>query len=467
MMKKSFFLILFFFMTYMVKAQSISLKEDAEVFILGESEVEELLSAIQNKQRFYYLTLYEKIHIRKHSSFDVIYLTSKDKYDYDYFTDYIIKVRNRYCVVNEKYVVNNAYLKQINDKIYPIKHRLETANIDLRRVMDNASMKIKDSIEVYRQQKIEFGRIKRKVDLNFKYWCNIWMKECIDSLNKSIIADFQKECNLYKVPYDINTRNAIDALSINNLMLSKPNTVGGHEVVLNFTNTSQKTIKYLNWTGVMRNAVNDIVEDETSKQTILRGKYTGPLKPGESTQDCYGTYYNWSAKTIEFISIQIIYMDNSSLSISKNQIKAVLNKPEQEFTIIDSYIPIELIMDSDSNKDKEIFYELYKKYFDWYDRYEIDKMFRTFQILRDDLNIRKEKYYQKELEPYKDIMDRQDRINNVFEILEGELDNIRNFRVINGNFKEAIEYNNFICSEYFEPEIYREKLKKIYPYPTR
>lgn len=114
-------------------------------------------------------------------------------------------------------------------------------------------------------------------------------------------------------------------IKITECRLSSPNSAGGCDLYLAFTNKSDKTIKYLRFECHMINAVGDMVECEARQRYSFGGKYTGPLKPGRNSGSRYWDclIYNHSAKKVILDKIEIIYMDGSEFTIHGNEIKYV------------------------------------------------------------------------------------------------------------------------------------------------
>ena len=115
------------------------------------------------------------------------------------------------------------------------------------------------------------------------------------------------------------------SVKITSAWLSNPNSAGGVDANIYYRNLSDKTIKYLIWTGYPINAVGDRVGCEIRGFEDFRGKDTGPVKPGHSGGGCWGcAWYNYSAKKLIITKIEIIYMDNSSLEIQESELSYVL-----------------------------------------------------------------------------------------------------------------------------------------------
>ena len=103
------------------------------------------------------------------------------------------------------------------------------------------------------------------------------------------------------------------AVEITYAYLRDPNSVGGCDAVVVYSNLSDKTIKYFIWRGYALNAVGDKVMCTVRDTYYFAGKDTGPYEPGETL--CGGKWgamiYNSSARKLVIYEISIEYMDGS------------------------------------------------------------------------------------------------------------------------------------------------------------
>lgn len=115
-------------------------------------------------------------------------------------------------------------------------------------------------------------------------------------------------------------------IKITSAYLRKPDSAGGCDAHISFKNTSDNTIKYLRFQCAMYNAVGDIISDELGRDG-MRLKYTGPLKPGRSDSDNWGcVIYNYSAKRLVITSLDIEYMNGTTIHYNENEVKALMKK---------------------------------------------------------------------------------------------------------------------------------------------
>lgn len=152
----------------------------------------------------------------------------------------------------------------------------------------------------------------------------------------SLISDFQKySINLYYHTKDSvyksfspKLKDFVNKINIIDFFLGAPNSVGGHDLWMRYTNLNEKTIKYFTFNCDYYNGVNDKVYCDIQGTNLDRLKDTGPIEinsNGGGNWDC--VIYNYSAKYAIIKSINIIYMDGSKYSIAftKNEFEQVLN----------------------------------------------------------------------------------------------------------------------------------------------
>lgn len=101
------------------------------------------------------------------------------------------------------------------------------------------------------------------------------------------------------------------------------NYAGGVGVSMAFTNTSGKTLKYMEFGLVPFNAVGDVVASSIGGGTLEVVQFTGPYKPGVSTDDFSVTFaggpvgfqnvwYNESIRCVEIQLARAVFMDGTT-----------------------------------------------------------------------------------------------------------------------------------------------------------
>ena len=91
-----------------------------------------------------------------------------------------------------------------------------------------------------------------------------------------------------------------------------------------FTNKTGKEIKYITFGIRPYNAVGDPVECTVSGVSLYDAKSTGPFAPnGKFTQTLEHAWYNTNIASVKIESAEIIYMDNTTETLTPEQIKCL------------------------------------------------------------------------------------------------------------------------------------------------
>ena len=118
--------------------------------------------------------------------------------------------------------------------------------------------------------------------------------------------------------YNEAARSAGLPIVIDKIGVSRPNSAGGVNFQYGATNLSEKTIKYLTFTGTPYNAVGDRVRGEIRRSSSFRCKDTGPYAPNVSigSRRCENAWYNHTIRCVNLTSVKITYMDNTTQTFS-------------------------------------------------------------------------------------------------------------------------------------------------------
>ena len=119
-----------------------------------------------------------------------------------------------------------------------------------------------------------------------------------------------------------------NTIRVKRVWTSNPDSAGGVELYINFTNMSDKTIKYVTFGIKLYNAVDDVVQCKYDK--TITGVYycrdTGPYEKGEGlsgTSWHWGDFYNWDIDHAELVSVEIEYMDGTEIEIDGDDVELV------------------------------------------------------------------------------------------------------------------------------------------------
>lgn len=242
-----------------------------------------------------------------------------------HYDTYIVSFRDNIYYLPQQFVTDNSYITQANTI-------LDTQYKQLQQQLDSTKSKYDALIQKSKQlceQKIAYYSQQ-----------NEQLLQIIDSIRQTAGLRYEAEqdsifnChynNWYKA-LPASTKKALKTIRITDAHLASPNSAGGCDYILYYTNNSQKTIKYLTWKGHVYNAVNDRVSCEIRHTSYASGRDTGPIAPGQhggGLWDCI--IYNYSARELKLSSITIQYMDNTTISISGNDIRRMATKPQKPY----------------------------------------------------------------------------------------------------------------------------------------
>lgn len=119
-------------------------------------------------------------------------------------------------------------------------------------------------------------------------------------------------------------------IQIHDVYVDNIDSVESVDMRISWTNTSDKTIKYVHFYVVPYNAVGDPMYCEIRGHSRFDAYVTGPCEPGHEgyykVGDTYygnlweNVWYNGSISTIELVGIKIIYMDGTVIDIAEKDV---------------------------------------------------------------------------------------------------------------------------------------------------
>ncbi len=138
-----------------------------------------------------------------------------------------------------------------------------------------------------------------------------------DESRASLNIDFLngKISNIYFSALPSPTLSCASVLDIFDMSTSEPNSAGGVDVSVSFENTSDKIIKYIYFTVVPYNAVDDAVYSEIGGKSASTLKITGPISQDDSevSYTSENVWYNSTVTRAQIESVNIEYMDGTEL----------------------------------------------------------------------------------------------------------------------------------------------------------
>ncbi len=278
-------------------------KDNATMF-LCEEDIHKYTSSKKREVKPY--ITYTQKKLRKSTNIKVMGLTnSKRSIEYD---TYVVIYKEKMYYLPNKFVLDNSYLDSINSKLIEehnaLKIEISQLNFKIDSLINSYKLTCKDSILFFNE-----------LEKNLQYK--------IDSVKINSFNDWYTNLpQRTKYIYD----NVISNLEVS---LKEPNSAGGCDLYVYYTNKSTKTIKYFRFFALFYNRVNDLVRCDVRKDFSISGKETGPIetmKNGGGKWEC--VIYNQSASKAELNSIDIDYMDGSTESIKSSDINLLLEEPD-------------------------------------------------------------------------------------------------------------------------------------------
>jgi len=112
---------------------------------------------------------------------------------------------------------------------------------------------------------------------------------------------------------------------LSRIFQTHPNSAGGVDILVIFFNTSNQTLKYVDFTVMPYNKVGDVAPSEIGRKTVANLRVTGPIKPNEDWRGGWeNIWYNNSIGCIEVIGIEVTYMNGNSESFSGSELSKLM-----------------------------------------------------------------------------------------------------------------------------------------------
>lgn len=173
--------------------------------------------------------------------------------------------------------------------------------------------------------------IKNKNRISIKNNKFLQRDSLIKKLYKEIVLPQKNEClktyTRKKLLKEKHERDIKSSIHITNYYLSSPNSAGGVDAYFYYKNLNDSPIKYLTWTGYPINNVGDAVSCTIRNYEYFSGKDTGPVKKNKIGGGCWScAWYNSTAKKLILTSIDIEYMDGTTIHIQDEDLYQIGKK---------------------------------------------------------------------------------------------------------------------------------------------
>lgn len=243
--------------------------------------------------------------IRKPQEFKVRgYCNQVAQLEYD---TYLIEIKGHLYYLPAEYVADNHLIDDINSSVNKYYKGLNSN-------LDNISKEI-DSVRV------NYLEMSKKQQLYYENLIDT-LQSKINMTRTNAAVDFKEQIKLeYDTWYNSlpsTTQEVFDnVITINSVKLDPPGSYGWCDFSLNYTNKSDRTIKYLYWTGTFYNAVNDPVYCVYGESSSCTGEEVGPIAPNQNGGKKWDNVIcNQNARYVELTNITILYTDGLKTTIT-------------------------------------------------------------------------------------------------------------------------------------------------------
>ena len=266
------------------------------------------------------------------------------------FNAYIVEYKEKLWVLCDRDVFDNKQLLERNEQIHCAKQNIEIKQQSLKSQLDSLvaiySQECRDSLNHYQALKIQLTYIRDSM-------VNV-VKTRYQQQRDSVFDNWLRG-------QTTSVKRAASILRINDVGLKSPDLYGGCDYIFDYTNVSSKTIKYLHWTGIAYNRVDDPVHCIIRRSSVCSGVDTGPVASGDSSYGgCKCVIYNYSADTIKLSSVRIDYTDGTSVNLSSSDIRALSHAPRTRGNEEDRAIDIarrSVLSDEQCDRKIKIWYD--------------------------------------------------------------------------------------------------------------
>ena len=211
--------------------------------------------------------LLEKIKVSQNMDLPVVGFIKSQYNNGDYYDCYIVEYDGQYCYLSRDNCLDNTLIDSKNREIHDY---YESLKKDIEELSNEYVISVTTKAQSAYDELKELNKRKSII---------------VDSIASSRIAEREEELltqyREWEQKLDAAGKKAAKVLMIHSSYLSSPNSASGCDYSLNFTNTSLKTIKYLDWSGNAYNAVNDIVTCDIRRNRLIQGRVTGPIETNE------------------------------------------------------------------------------------------------------------------------------------------------------------------------------------------
>lgn len=280
----------------------------------------------EKERRAYDISSWKKKRIKKPTRFEVIDYSNLNKAAL--YETYVVNIKGKQYFLRSTDVVDNTLLDNRND------------------ALKRTFKRLLDSVQHYSAPVVSYNRLISLLDARIDSCQKAveYYREKEDSIASAILYektknDIKTDIEKYRIRREhyfnwVSTLPSAIQKDAKLLAITQNDISSGYfgccDYHITFVNTSKKTIKYLTWSGRVKNAVGDYVSCEMRHTSSFSGKYTGPCKPYMDDYAVWeGVLFNGTAEEMVLTSIKIIYTDGTSATISKQSLDVLTHTPSE------------------------------------------------------------------------------------------------------------------------------------------
>ena len=290
-------------------------------------EVPSYIHFPSEKRKAYSASSMKQKKIKKSSTFQVVDITNLN--ETPMYDAYVVNLKGKNYIVSESNIVDNDYLNNVNKELsHQFESLKEAANRystkdyrkNLLNIVESRISSLKTKVSYYRSKSITEEIARKRVEDKISRYTKGYQarRKSYSDWVATLPLSVQKDANILAIPESY--------LSVGYF--------GVCDYKMALVNMSNKPIKYLTWSGKVKNSVGDYISCEVRHVSSFSGKYTGICNPYcDDFVSWDGILINNSADEMVLTSVKIIYTDGSIKTIGKQSLDYISKIPNKVFAV--------------------------------------------------------------------------------------------------------------------------------------
>lgn len=295
-------------------------------------EVPSYIHFPSEKRKAYSASSMKQKKIKKSSTFQVVDITNLN--ETPMYDAYVVTIKGKNYIVSESNIVDNDYLNNVNKEL---SHQFESFNDSLNRystkqyskqllnIINTRIDSCNKVVSYYRSNKesLIIKRARERVENKINKFTKEYQarRDSYSQWVSTLPLSVQKDANILAIPESYLSVGYFGVCDYNMYLV----------------NLSNKPIKYLTWSGKVKNSVGDYISCEVRHVSSFSGRYTGLCNPYcDDYASWEGILVNGSADEMVLTSIKIVYTDGSVKTIGKQSLDYISRIPNKVF-MVDGY----------------------------------------------------------------------------------------------------------------------------------